>query len=211
MKKKIVAAALACVLCVGLGIGGTLAWLTAQTGPVTNTFTVGDIDLLLDEKDTDGSETGWVEGMAEGRDTQNAYDVIPGVSVEKDPTVHVLSGSEKCWVYVLVDDQMNKAFTNSAAYTVDAANWEQVKQVVNDNSIVTMYKYKTVVDAENGQVNLVVFNGVTISENITKADVDSLAGKTITVKAYAHQADNLSTDATNAMNDNAWAAMTATA
>ena len=30
-------------------IGGTLAWLTDQTGPVTNTFTAGNIDITLDE------------------------------------------------------------------------------------------------------------------------------------------------------------------
>ena len=47
MKKKILALTLVFALALALGIGGTVAWLTAQTDSVVNTFTVGDITLSL--------------------------------------------------------------------------------------------------------------------------------------------------------------------
>ncbi|MBQ8648189.1 MAG: hypothetical protein IJ484_08615, partial [Oscillospiraceae bacterium] len=46
---ELAALLLALVLMIGCAIGGTLAWLIADTGPVTNTFTYGNIDLTLDE------------------------------------------------------------------------------------------------------------------------------------------------------------------
>ena len=49
MKKKIVSLVLVFALALALGIGGTVAWLTAQTQSVVNTFTIGDINIELDE------------------------------------------------------------------------------------------------------------------------------------------------------------------
>ena len=51
MKKKVwlSAAAIALVLC--CAVGGTLAWLSAKTDPINNTFTVGDISIQLAELD----------------------------------------------------------------------------------------------------------------------------------------------------------------
>ena len=47
MNKKIIATVGACALCVGLGVAGTLAWLTDTTDEVKNTFTTSDIDITL--------------------------------------------------------------------------------------------------------------------------------------------------------------------
>ena len=66
MKKKTIALVLACVICVGIGIGGTLAWLTATTDDVTNTFTTSDINITLAETKTD-------------------FKMVPGCTIEKDP------------------------------------------------------------------------------------------------------------------------------
>ena len=49
MKKRVVIFALALVLVFGCAVGGTLAWLTASTTPVVNTFTFGKITLTLEE------------------------------------------------------------------------------------------------------------------------------------------------------------------
>ena len=37
-------------------IGGTVAWLIADTDPVVNTFTYGDINITLEETDTNKEE-----------------------------------------------------------------------------------------------------------------------------------------------------------
>lgn len=48
MKKKI-AMLMATVMLFGVTMGATIAWLTSTTGTVTNTFTVGNIEITLDE------------------------------------------------------------------------------------------------------------------------------------------------------------------
>ena len=85
MNGKALALILAVVLVVGGVVGGTLAWLTAESDTVTNTFTLGDIDIDLDE--TTGSN----------------YTMIPGNTIGKNPKVTVTAGSEDCWLFVKVE------------------------------------------------------------------------------------------------------------
>lgn len=40
-----------------LSVGGTLAWLTAQTGSITNTFTLADFKIDVDEEFDNGTKT----------------------------------------------------------------------------------------------------------------------------------------------------------
>lgn len=105
MKKKVVAAMMSVALVVAVGIGGTLAYLSAQSEPVTNTFALGTgyIDdgdhegIYLDEEDVDNSSEGT-------RDTENEYDnMIPATSYVKDPLVHMVGGSIESYVFVYVD------------------------------------------------------------------------------------------------------------
>ena len=67
MKKKTLALLAALVLVIGCIIGGTLAWLTAKSDVVTNTFTTSDITVEL--KETTGTQ----------------YKMIPGYAIRKDP------------------------------------------------------------------------------------------------------------------------------
>ena len=46
---KVFLSLLALVLVVGCAVGGTIAWLTAKTDPVVNTFTYGKINIALTE------------------------------------------------------------------------------------------------------------------------------------------------------------------
>ena len=62
---------LAVVLIVGISVGGTLAWLTDTTTPVTNTFTVGDINITLAESENLNLK------------------MVPGNTITKDPKVTV--------------------------------------------------------------------------------------------------------------------------
>lgn len=184
MKKKTVALLMAGVLAVGCVVGGSLAWLVSTPGAVTNTFTVGDINATLDEApvDANGKEITGAE-----RVTENNYTVIPGDSIDKDPTVHILNGSEKCYVFVCIDDQINAALDDCAGYSVPAS-WTKVKTEGSK----TVYKYNAVVDASGGQQDLLVFDGVTIDgEKVTKDTIGTLTGKQIIVNAYAYQAENV--------------------
>ena len=55
MKRKQLAAIVALVLLLCAGVGGTLAWITAQTNAVTNTFTPAEVTSWVDET-FDGSK-----------------------------------------------------------------------------------------------------------------------------------------------------------
>ena len=87
VSNKTVAILLALVLAIGCAVGGTLAWLISETGPVVNTFTYGDINIGLTE--------------TTGRD----YTITPGVDIKKDPKVTVEANSEACWLFVKVEKE----------------------------------------------------------------------------------------------------------
>lgn len=110
--KKILA-----VLCVAalavVSVLGTLAYLTSQDS-VTNTFTVGEVQIKLDETAVDEYGKS-VDGA--GRVKDNEYKLIPGSTYVKDPTVTVLAGSEESYVRMFVT--INKADELKAIFGAD--------------------------------------------------------------------------------------------
>lgn len=79
MKKKLTAIFL-CVALVAIAIvGASLAYFT-DTKTATNTFTMGDVKIKLDETNVNDPEG--------DRVTSNEYNVYPGAVVTKDPIVH---------------------------------------------------------------------------------------------------------------------------
>ena len=104
MNKKIVSLVLVCVVVFGIVVGGTFAWLQDTSDAVINTFTVGNVELTLNETDVDlyGEKDG------ETRVTENSYKLIPGHTYTKDPIVYVTAGSEPCYVFVKVENQILK-------------------------------------------------------------------------------------------------------
>lgn len=110
MKKKI-AVAVSLLLVLALSIGGTIAWLT-DSETVTNTFTIGNVDITLKETDAQGNKV-----------NAQSFKFVPGVTMAKDPTVTVEAGSEACYVFVKVDEVIgndnNKVVYTSANQTVE--------------------------------------------------------------------------------------------
>lgn len=183
-KKKIAIAIAAAALAGTCAIGGTLAWLTATTDEVTNTFTVGNIQMTLDETN--------INDPSAARVTSNSYtSVMPGDTYIKDPTVHIAEGSEPCYVYVEVVDTTNGA----VQYKIDTANWTKVENTDN------IYRYNSEVDAGNEAKTLPsIFvtetegsekYNITINSTLDAASLAALENQTITVNAYAHQSENV--------------------
>jgi len=169
--KKLVIAVVALSLALACVVGGTLAFLVAQSDVVTNTFSYGDITLKLWENEK-SNETG-----------KSFDDVIPGTTVDKDPYVTVVGESEACYVYVLVDNQLG----NAVAYTVEST-WEKVSVDEFENTTKALYRYKTKVEKTSQDQDLLVFNDMTFDRNLDKTALDGLADKKVILKAYAHQA-----------------------
>lgn len=195
-----VALTLVLMLTVALvSIGGTLAWLTAQTDEITNTFTVGDINITLTETpntDTDGDEVD---------DTWTAK-LIPGEEYAKNPTVGVVAGSEECYLFVKATEVNNPSTYLDYSYTMDADNsgWNKLTGV-NLNANETVW-YRVVDASENAySAELLTGNKVTVKDDLLKKGTtgttapvmpsDNASAPTITFQAYAVQKDNVDTAA----------------
>lgn len=174
MKKKSLALVLALAMIVVCVVGGTLAWLIATTGSVTNTFTYGDINIKLEETGTTAA--------ADGSATKE-FKMIPGYTIAKDPKVTVLAGSEKCYLFVKVDKSAN--FDKFMTYDM-AADW-----IALDGVDGVFYR---VVDASTADQPFYVLanNQVTVKDTVTKDNLNALNAEgatqpTLTFTAYACQ------------------------
>ena len=116
---KSLALVLACVLLVGGVIGGTLAWLTADGGSVTNTFTESDIDIAL-------SET---------KPENKTAPMVPGWTIDKDPKVTVEADSEDCWLFVKITESTTPDLDAYISYAI-AEGW-QIVEPANSNGTLT--------------------------------------------------------------------------
>ena len=176
--RRIVLTALLVVLVAALSIGGTVAWLTATSDPVVNTFTVGDINITL-------SET-----------TGNSYKIIPGVDIAKDPKVTVLSGSEDCWLFVKVEETAwptprETDGTRKVKYTI-ANGWTKLTGVEGVNDV---YYRQVSASTSNTEFSVLANDKVSVSENLTKSEANLITTPKLTFTAYAVQQDGVATAA----------------
>lgn len=187
-KKWILARSLLAALLV-VTVIPTYSWLFSQSDPVVNTFAGGTIKIKLDEAkvDKDGKK---LTGEEAERVTANSYKYVAGAVLDKDPTVSVIKGSEECYVFVCVENQLTDKFT----IDLDTEPW--IKVAADGEK--TVYAYKEKVDAREAEddVNLpAVFTTVTVSEDLTAEDVETLGEKKLNVTAYAVQTGSLKSDA----------------
>lgn len=176
-KKLLVALALVCcaILLVAGSIAGTVAYLTAKS-TVTNTFTVGEVAITLDESDV----TPYGVKDTDARVSENEYKLIPGHKYVKDPIVTVKDGSEACWLFVKIENGLSaiEANTNTINAQIIANDWTALPGEAG------VY-YMSVAQAEGNQ-RKEVFSEFTLAGN---ADVSTYGGARIVVTAYAIQAD----------------------
>ena len=168
MKKKGLAMVLALVLLAICAVSGTLAWLTAKSDVVTNTFTTSDIKVELEE--TTGEE----------------YKMIPGYTISKDPKATVLTGSEECYLFVKLDKSAN--FDTFLTYEM-AEGWMMLDGVTDT-------VYYRVVDGTSNQIgapySVLKNDQVTVNDAVTKEQMNALNAEgavqpTLTITAYASQ------------------------
>ena len=162
MKKKIIALIVCLTLIIGCAIGGTIAWLTDKTEAVTNTFTVGDVDITLAES------------------PNLDLKMVPGKTITKDPTVTVVKDSEACWLFVKVEKSAN--FDTFMTYEM-ADGWTELTGVdgVYYRQVNTLTSDQTFSVLKN--------NNVTVKNTVTKAmlNAEGFTAPTLTFTAYACQ------------------------
>lgn len=194
---------IACVAVLLAGaVFGTLAYFT-DSESATNTFTVGEVGITLDESNESTPD-------ADDRTTTgNAYHLLPGHSYVKDPTVTVEEGSSESYVRMVVKVVFADALTDSQLLTsldnifvnYDASVWPRAEKTVSaDKKTITYeFRYKEIVDGEDAKL-APLFTGIQIPGEANHDQLKILNGMNIHVEAHAIQAAGFGTA------DLAWAA-----
>lgn len=203
-KKKILVIALTVAMAAILAIGGSLAYFT-DNKTATNTFTMGNVQIKLDETDIKNPEG--------DRVTKNEYDVYPGAEVTKDPIVHN-TGANGAYIRatVNVSNWMNLV----AAYYPDfketfpndgykaalnllvgelGEGWSVVDVEAGDTFTIGQFDAKFVLKYDgvlaSGADTTAMFQKVIVPAGIDNANADSF--KEIKIVAQAIQADGFKT------------------
>ncbi len=195
---------LSAVLLVAATILGTVAYLTDST-EVVNTFTVGNVDIKLDEAVVDAN------GVSTGKRAEkgNEYHLIPGQSYVKDPTVTVIAGSESSYVRMLVTincyDELTAIFGDPFlpqrfVEGWDSTVWETTGVIHEDeeaNTATYEFRYFTTVKpAKDADLVLdALFDKIVVPTSMTGAQLASIKNLKITVEAHAIQATGFDTAA----------------
>lgn len=197
-RSKALLLTLCAVLLVAASVLGTMAYLTS-TDEVTNTFTVGQVKIKLDEAkaNPDGSLVANAD-----RVKANEYKLLPAHTYNKDPMVTVLSGSESSYVKMTVTfskaNELDAIFAPGGADLTsifngyDAAKWIAKGNTKDATANTRTYEfwYKETVGAPTADVALdALFDSITVPGTITNEQLATIEGMTITVNAYAIQAD----------------------
>ena len=197
------------VLLVSLSVGATLAYLTYETEEVKNTFTVGSVQIDLDEAEV--TEYG---ALVDGADRvkPNVYTLLPADAYTEDPQVHVISGREPAYIRILVEitDVADLAAACGVAVAdfkpenfVEGWNesyWPCYSMTVENNVCKLEFRYNGIVDARNAQVDLLpLFNTIKVPGTATNEQIAALSNMEINIIAHAIQADGFATA------DDAWA------
>jgi len=185
MKKfntKLFCAILALVMVFGVVVGGTIAWLTDKTETITNTFTVGNVNIDL----TEATKTNVLNG------TDYQFKMVPGEDITKDPKVTVEGGSEACYLFVKPTESAN--LDTFITYTIgvceDGENtWAGIDTDEDGNDDVYFIEVGA---SEDDQVfNVLEGNKVTVNGSVTQANMNDLTtngnNPTLSFTAYAVQ------------------------
>ena len=231
-KKLVIAVCAAVVLLCGAVIG-TVAYFTDKTDAVVNTFTVGNVQIKLDETST--NEKGQMldaEGNVvtdpedaeripneDSEKTGTAYKLIPGMTYLKDPTTTVLAGSSPCYVRMLVSvnyqEELDAIFDETRPELTElftgynGEKWIFKGYEVKANSRVYEFRYSEIVEADEEDAVLEpLFTGIAVPSWVTGEQLETLNVEgvpfEINVISEAIQAEGFEADGDYTAEDVAW-------
>lgn len=218
MKKKIFALVL-CVAMLAIAIvGGTLAYFT-DTKDQTNTFTAGKVEIYMDEAAVEEDTVGNLVAKSNGARTSSnqSYHLFPGMTVCKDPTIAVRSGSENAYIGAVITIQGDleslygvqpwgnleiTQFVSGGITTTGATqkmDWNGLSMVYENDSCVVYQDYSNhtnkewkiyvfVTDVKKAGDTVTLFDTLTISSAFDNKEMAKLNNATVKVEAYATQA-----------------------
>ena len=218
MRKRFLGTVLSLALVSCISVMGTLAYLTDRDS-VANTFTVGNVNITLDEADVDedGKYIYNLDGTLADRVDGNEYHLIPGQTYVKDPTVTVKAGSEESYVRMEVEvnclAELDAIFAPSGANLLEIFNgydenyWElaSTDRDATDNTVTYEFRYiNDTGTVEGGAYDIPLkplFESFTLPGVITGEQL-KMIGNNLKINVYGHAIQAATFD--NA--DAAWAA-----
>lgn len=172
---KIAALIAAIVLVIGCTAGGTVAWLVSKPDPITNVFTVGDINATLTE-------------------TKTEFKIVPGVNIAKNPVATVEANSEDCYLFVQLTEENWPTFTEAT----EAGSTRKVEYKIADgwteleSEHGVYYREVLKKDTENRAFPVLKDNQVTVSSTLTKQEANAIQkAPKLTVAVYAVQKEGM--------------------
>jgi len=199
-KSKALLLTLCAVLLITASVLGTMAYLTSKDA-VNNTFTVGKVEITLDETKVKTDGTAFDPAA---RVKANEYHLIPGHVYIKDPTVTIKEGSENSYIRMIVT--INEQADLDAIFAPAGLNLTEVfggyvpenwilfeeKEILDTRSY--EFRYKETVAAPTADVVLPdLFNTITLPGTVTGTQLATLDNLKIDVVAHAIQADGFAT------------------
>lgn len=203
-KKSILMAAIAVMLVAVLVVGGTLAYFT-DTKAATNTFTMGNVAITLDEMDVNNPDARTTKG--------NTYNVYPGQTVTKDPVVH---NTGKNAAYIRATVNVSNWMNLVAAYYPDfketfpndgykaalnllvgqlGEGWSVVDVVKGDTFTIGQFDAKFILKYDGtlaaGSETTPMFTQVMVPAGLDNANASTFSS--VKVQAQAIQADGFGT------------------
>ncbi len=192
MKKNVLTAVVSGAMVGCLAIGGTFAFLTANSGAVKNTFSgVEAIKTAVREQVVDGDtydvaskeglalddyDSGWLYENEGGVEYTN---VVPGAEINKVVDVKVDQNPTPVYLFIKVNGLTDTLTANIGA------NWTHVGEG-NDGNGIYVYNNYEVLDSSDEELVFGVFDTVTVNTN---AVLDEINGFKIDVNAAIVQAN----------------------
>lgn len=164
------------VLVIGATIGGTLAWLSAKTETITNTFEAAGIKIELTETEGLNNDGVWKNAM------------VPGATYDKNPTVTVVEPDTSVDCYLFVKFEANEAAKSYLTYTSlledENSGWFKLTSV---SGVDNVWYREVLVNDENKSWELLDNNQVTVKDTVTTDNMSDAATAELKYTAYAVQ------------------------
>lgn len=160
-------------------IGTTIAWLIDDTDPVKNVFTVGKVDVELEETDPEGDDP-----------LNNEYTMVPGTDIDKDPLVTVKANSENCWLFIKIEESSNLDDFITYNVILDDPSTTAVEGWKALDGVDGVYYMEISKSDSDQEFGVLVGDKVTVNEDVTTEDLEALDATTypsLTFTAYAVQ------------------------
>ncbi|MCD8115840.1 MAG: carbohydrate-binding domain-containing protein [Oscillospiraceae bacterium] len=175
-KKNIAVTALAIALAVVLVLGGgTFAYLLGNTEEEVNEFSTNQNGVEITE-------------------TENDYEIIPGTSQDKDPTITATYTLDS-YVFVEVTDA-----TDGLVTWYIESGWTLLETTENEDGSVTYIYYQLLTTADGvyeAELHVLADDKVYYSTSLTNEDLAGVDGVSLTFQGYIIQAEPFA-DAANA-------------